>query len=167
MDWLRRFPADVLPGSLKDFIELESEAVKLDDFETTVVPGLLQTEDYAKAIARGWELGPSDDVVEDRTAVRVQRQARLHAEPPLHLHAVIYQPALRAPVGGPETIRAQLLHLVEMAELPNITIQVLREQVGAHPAMGVSFSPPPPRRPLGPGRVHGRPHQGRVRGGRR
>ncbi|SHF63984.1 helix-turn-helix domain-containing protein [Streptoalloteichus hindustanus] len=138
VDWLRRFPADLVPGTLKDYIELEAEATQLDNFETTIVPGLLQTERYAKAIARGWELRPSDDVVEDRTALRVQRQARLQAERPLRLHAVIYEPGLRAPVGGTETMRAQLLHLVEMAELPNVTIQVLRA-IGAHPAMGVSF----------------------------
>jgi len=137
--WFRKYPADVVPGELKDFIELEAEAVKLDNFETIFIPGLLQTEDYAKALARGWDLNLTDEVIETRAAVRMQRQARLHEEPRLELHTVIYEPALRVPVGGRDTMRTQLHHLLDMAQQPNITVQVLREDVGAHPAMGFPF----------------------------
>ncbi|WP_337661730.1 MULTISPECIES: helix-turn-helix domain-containing protein [Actinoalloteichus] len=141
-DWARAYPEDTITGELQDFIELESEASKLENFEAVLIPGLLQTAEYAAAVAAGWDCGvPDDDIaVAHRTEVRVRRQARLHSDKPLLLHAVVHELALRSVIGGSQVMRRQLHHLAASAERPNITLQVLPASAGAHPSFGSTFA---------------------------
>ena len=97
-----------------------------------VVPGLLQTEDYARAINQATMTGLTDDALETRLEVRMQRQAVLAKTDPLEVRAVLDEAALRREVGGKEVMKAQLSHLLELGERPNIIIQVIPFSAGAH-----------------------------------
>ncbi|MFV2019017.1 helix-turn-helix domain-containing protein [Micromonospora sp. LOL_023] len=127
-------------GKYATYIAYESEAVELKNYEPTLVPGLLQTERYARAVnIIGREVDP--DTVNQRVATRLTRQEVLHRQPtPLRLHAVLSEAALRTEVGGPDVLRDQLAHLVTLSELPNVTIQVLRFEAGAHLADSSGFA---------------------------
>jgi len=120
----------------RGFIGMETEAAT--EFEASIVhvPGLLQTEDYMRAVfASGLTTARGD-----RVAARVHRQARLaDAEFPLELVAIVDEAALRKQIGGVEVMRDQLQHLVEKAQLPSVTLQVLRNRDGAHAGMDGSF----------------------------
>jgi transcriptional regulator with XRE-family HTH domain len=127
-------------GKYATYIAYETEAVELKNYEPTLVPGLLQTERYARAVnIIGREVDP--DTVNQRVATRMTRQEVLHRQPtPLRLHAVLSEAALRTEVGGPDVLRDQLAHLVTLSELPNVTIQVLRFEAGAHLADSSGFA---------------------------
>ncbi|WFE23594.1 MULTISPECIES: helix-turn-helix transcriptional regulator [unclassified Solwaraspora] len=127
-------------GKYATYIAYETEAVELKNYEPTLVPGLLQTERYARAVnIIGREVDP--DTVNQRVATRMTRQEVLHRQPtPLRLHAVLSEAALRTEVGGPDVLRDQLSHLVTLSELPNVTIQVLRFEAGAHLADSSGFA---------------------------
>jgi hypothetical protein len=121
-----------LTQKLSTLIAFENEATQLLNWEPILVPGLLQTEDYAHAvISAGWDLEP--DAVEQRVKARLTRQGILTRDKrPLRLWVVISEAVLLCEVGGPDVLRGQLAHLVEMAALPNISIQVLPFAAGAH-----------------------------------
>ncbi|GAB2589916.1 helix-turn-helix transcriptional regulator [Streptomyces capparidis] len=114
------------------FIGLEAEATTLLTYEN-VVPGLLQTRRYAEEINRATVLGLSDDALEQRVDVRMQRQHVVTGPERLELRAVLDESALRRMVGGPEVMREQCNRLLEMAELPNVILQVIPFSAGAHP----------------------------------
>ncbi|MFF9480726.1 helix-turn-helix domain-containing protein [Streptomyces sp. NPDC014733] len=123
------------------YIGLETEAGSLRVYESLVVPGLLQTPRYARAVIPGVlpELPP--DQLEKRTQVRLRRQERVDdPENPLRLWVVLDESALRRVVGGHEVMREQLEHLVEMSALPHVTVQVLPYDTGAHAGMSGTFS---------------------------
>jgi transcriptional regulator with XRE-family HTH domain len=131
---------EALRADFKDFVEDEAEATDVRNVETVLITGLLQNAGYSDALLRSWAPDVSDDVLAERTDLRQQRQARLDdTENPLHLHAILYEVALRLPIGGPDVMRAQLDHLLERAELPNVTIQVLPMSVGAYAGIGTSY----------------------------
>ncbi|MGC4805304.1 helix-turn-helix domain-containing protein [Micromonospora sp. DT233] len=115
-----------------DFIALEAEATGIANFEPSVVPGLLQTADYIRAVMRGGPHTLSDEQVEQRVHLRLDRQQRLTDQDPPILDAIIDEGALLRPVGGPSVMAEQLLHLLKMAELPNITVQVIPLTAGYH-----------------------------------
>lgn len=125
----------VLPPAYRDFISLESQASAMRTLETSVVPGLLQTPEYARAVTRA-ATGGTDDGTDDRidalVAVRLARQEVLRADPPLRFSAVLDEAVLRREVGGPEVMRRQLERLVEAARLPQVTLQVLPFTAGEH-----------------------------------
>ncbi|WP_158632270.1 helix-turn-helix transcriptional regulator [Micromonospora sp. Llam0] len=127
-------------GKYATYIAYETEAVELKNYEPTLVPGLLQTERYAREVnIIGREVDP--DTVNQRVTTRMTRQEVLHRQPtPLRLHAVLSEAALRTEVGGPDVLRDQLAHLVTLNELPNVTIQVLRFEAGAHLADSSGFA---------------------------
>jgi transcriptional regulator with XRE-family HTH domain len=131
--------AKVLPDWLKTFVGLEGLAEAEFIFEPMIVPGQLQTADYATAItAETPRVRP--DHGERVVNFRLARAERLtDPDRPLRLHAVIGEAALRLAVGTPEVRRAQLRHLIEMAALPTVTIQVLRPEDGFHTAMTGKF----------------------------
>jgi hypothetical protein len=135
--WFARYGD--LPTTYSRFIGLESAAVQMRDYEALVVPGLLQTEDYARALVLA---DPSFDSegVNTRVRVRMERQALLTKPDPLTLIAVLDESVIRREIGGPDVIRAQLKHLVEMSELRNVTIQVLPFSGGAYAGMAGSFA---------------------------
>ncbi|GKQ35419.1 helix-turn-helix transcriptional regulator [Streptomyces sp. A012304] len=122
----------VLPPAYRDFISLESQAGAMRTLETTVVPGLLQTPEYARAVTRATVEGVDEDRLDAAVAVRLARQEVLRADPPLRLCAVLDEAVLRREVGGPEVMARQRERLVEAARLPQVTLQVLPFTAGAH-----------------------------------
>lgn len=131
--------AAVVPDWLRTYVGLEGLADSAFAFQPMVIPGLLQTEAYARAItARAPSIRP--DHGERFVGFRVARARRLtDAERPLELHAVITDAALRLAVGTAETRDEQLGHLLAVSELPSVTIQVVRPQDGPHSALGGGF----------------------------
>ncbi|WP_128430476.1 helix-turn-helix domain-containing protein [Streptomyces cyaneus] len=128
----------VLPPTYRDFISLESQASAMRTLETSVVPGLLQTPEYARAVTRAavGSLADEPDAADERldalVAVRLARQDVLHADPPLRLSAVLDEAVLRREIGGPEVMAAQLRRLMESARLPQVRLQVLPFGAGEH-----------------------------------
>jgi hypothetical protein len=131
--------SDVLPQWFRAYVDLEREATLIRAFEAQFVPGLLQTEAYARAVMGG-ALEESAEDIQRRVDLRVARQALLTSPTAPRLWAVIDEAALRRPVGGPEVMREQFDHLVDCSRLTNVTLQVLPYGAGAHPAMVGAFS---------------------------
>ncbi|RAY12533.1 transcriptional regulator [Actinomadura craniellae] len=127
---------DLLPGP---YVQLEAEASLVRTYQPSIVPGLLQTADYARAVVRSADSRISSDEVERRVAARGKRQERLRAEHPLALRALVDEAALRRGAGDPGTTREQMGHLIEMARLPNVSIRVLAFEAGIYPSVGWPF----------------------------
>lgn len=121
---------DLLPPAYRDFISLEAEASDAYTLETTVVPGLLQTPDYARAVTLAALPDLPRPQVDSLVEVRIARQSVLHGERPLRLHAVLDEAALRREVGGPGVMAAQLSHLANLCALPQVELQVLPFSIG-------------------------------------
>jgi transcriptional regulator with XRE-family HTH domain len=127
--WWQRM--DTLTSRYATYIAYEAEALELRNFEPTLIPGLLQTEAYAREVN---SVGRETDgeAIEQRVKARLTRQEVLARKPtPLRLHAIVSEAALQVEVGGPDVLREQLRHIVELAKRPNVTIQVLRFAAGA------------------------------------
>jgi len=122
----------VLPPTYRDFISLESQATGMRTLETSVVPGLLQTPEYARAVTRAAVDGVDEKRLDTLVQVRLTRQGVLRGDPPLQLSAVLDEAVLRRQVGGPEVMARQLDRLMEAARLPQVTLQVLPFSAGAH-----------------------------------
>lgn len=122
----------VLPPTYRDFISLESQASTMRTLETTVVPGLLQTPEYARAVTEAALEGASKERLDTLVEVRLTRQDVLRTEPPLELAAVLDEAVLRREVGGPGVMTRQLNRLVEAARLPHVRLQILPFTAGAH-----------------------------------
>jgi transcriptional regulator with XRE-family HTH domain len=122
----------VLPPTYRDFISLESQASGIRTLETSVVPGLLQTPEYARAVTRAAVDGLEDDKLDALVEVRLARQDVLRADPPLSLRAVLDEAVLHREVGGPEVMARQLQRLLDAARLPQVRLQVLPFAAGAH-----------------------------------
>jgi transcriptional regulator with XRE-family HTH domain len=131
--------ADALPAWFEEYVGLEDGAKSLFTYQNQLVHGLMQTEDYAEAVIRAAQPAASADEVERQLAARATRQALLTAGNPLHVWAVLDEAVLRRLVGGAATMRTQLHRLREIAALPNVTLQVLPFDAGAHASMGTSF----------------------------
>ncbi len=123
------------------YLPLEAEATVVRDFTLTYVPGLLQTADYAREIFRT-ELDPhTEEKLTNLVTVRMVRQRRLAStEDPVELVAILDEAVLHRTVGGTEVMRAQLARLVDAAELPTVTLQVLPRGLGAYPGMSAVFT---------------------------
>ena len=129
------------PSSFDVYIGLEAEAASFRQYSTHMVVGLLQTEDYARALLRAVRVSDSAENVERLLALRMRRQSILERVlQPLDLWVVVDEAALRRPIGGKAVMRAQLEHLIEMSELSNVTIQVLPFERGAHAGLDGSFT---------------------------
>jgi transcriptional regulator with XRE-family HTH domain len=129
--WWHSF-RDVLPNPYEVYIGLEAGAAAIRNFEPVVVPGLLQTEDYARATFRNGPRELDRDEVERRVEVRMARQEVLGRDPRPRLWAVIDEAVIRRVVGGPEVMRGQLQHLTESAEQGKTTLQIVPYRAGAH-----------------------------------
>ena len=132
--------SDVLPQWFRAFVDLEAAATLIRTYEGQFVPGLLQTEDYMRAVVGGGHLDDLPEEAEHRVQLRLGRQTLLERRDAPRLWAVVDEAALRRPVGGPKVMRAQLERLIEASELPNVILQVLPFAAGAHPAMVGAFS---------------------------
>jgi DNA-binding XRE family transcriptional regulator len=131
---------DVLPQWFRAYVDLEQAATLIRAYEGQFVPGLLQTEEYARAVMGG-ALDEAPEDIERRVEVRVARQALLSSPEAPRLWAVIDEAALRRPIGAsPDVMRLQLERLIDATKLPNVTLQVLPFDTGAHPAMVGAFS---------------------------
>ncbi|MEU6368864.1 helix-turn-helix transcriptional regulator [Streptomyces sp. NPDC046931] len=122
----------VLPPAYRDFISLESQASGMRTLETSVVPGLLQTPEYARAVTRAAVGTLEDDKLDALVEVRLARQEVLRADPPLRLSAVLDEAVLRREIGGPGAMARQLDRLLEAARMPHVRLQVLPFAAGAH-----------------------------------
>ncbi|MDQ2707898.1 MAG: helix-turn-helix domain-containing protein [Actinomycetota bacterium] len=130
----------IVPDWFKTFVGLEGLAAEEFVYEPTIIPGLLQIEGYARAVTAG-SPRVRQDHGERFVGFRMARAARLtDAERPLRLHAVVAEAALRLAVGTPELRRDQLRHLLVMAELDGVTIQIVRPEDGLHPALTGHFA---------------------------
>jgi len=132
--------SDVLPAWFEAYVGLEEVATQVRAYEVQFVPGLLQSEDYARAVTL---LGHSDELprdIERRVRLRMARQAVLDKPDPPNVWAVVDEAVLRRPAGSPAVMHGQLKHLLDMAQRPNITIQVMPFQAGGHSAAGGPFS---------------------------
>ncbi|MER5929140.1 helix-turn-helix transcriptional regulator [Streptomyces sp. NPDC002054] len=122
----------LLPQEYRDFISLEAGARSARTVELSVVPGLLQTAAYAKAVTRAALGGLPEPKVDALVDVRLARQSVLRADPPLELSAVLDEAVLRRQIGGPGVMTEQLRHLAAVARLPQVKLQVLPFSVGGH-----------------------------------
>lgn len=136
--WWHRY-ADILPGWFEYYLGLEQASAVVRTYEPYLVPGLLQTEECARAVIRAGHPGASGEELDRRVALRMRRQEVLRQPEAPAVWAVVDEAALRR-LGPPGVARAQLRHLVAVAELPNVTLQAVRFHSGAHPAVGGPFS---------------------------
>ncbi|MFI6760143.1 helix-turn-helix domain-containing protein [Micromonospora sp. NPDC050417] len=127
-----------LPPTYRQYIGLESAAHELQNFETLVVPGLLQTEAYARAMTSEDAFRPTPEAIEQRVAARLERQ-KLITDGTLRLLAVMDEAVLHRQIGGPEVMRAQLAALLDASKRWNVTIQVIPFREGAYASMLSSF----------------------------
>jgi hypothetical protein len=122
--WWRRYH-DLMPGWFDDFVGLEEAATRIQTWEPLYVPGLLQTEEYARGVASHGQPERADDAVDRRVALRMRRQKLLAKPDAPSFWAVIDESVLHRPIGGRKALRAQVAHLLEVTALPNVSVQVL------------------------------------------
>jgi transcriptional regulator with XRE-family HTH domain len=134
--WWHRYQ-DVLPSWFQSYLGLEESAESIRSFDAQFVPGLLQTEDYATAVLL---LGNCSRADTDRLVYLRKERQRRFTSGGLRLWAVIDEVALRRPVGGPELMRGQLRHLLEISNRPGLTIQICPFRTGASYLVPSSFS---------------------------
>jgi transcriptional regulator with XRE-family HTH domain len=132
---------DVLPRWFENYIGLEEAASRIRAYEVQFIPGLLQTEGYARAVTLLGHGGAGEEEVERRVEMRMKRQELLlRPDGAPHLWAVVDEAVVRRPLGGRDVMREQLRHLIERCELPNVTVQVVPFARGGHAAAGGPFS---------------------------
>lgn len=130
---------DTIPPYYADFIGLETDASYIKTWEATIVPGLLQTPEYAKAVMLANPAMISPDKLENFISIRHERQARLEQGTDVRLDAVIWEAVLITTVGSDEVQRGQLSRLLELMDRPNISVQVLPLEAGDKASMSGSF----------------------------
>jgi transcriptional regulator with XRE-family HTH domain len=131
---------DAMGESFRTYVGLEASAATVRTYESECVPGLLQTEDYARAIIRSALSAKTDDAIDKNVAVRMARQSLLTQDQPPALWAVVNEAAIRSLVGGAAVMRAQLDRLLQASHQPNVTLQVMPLSTGAHPGMAGAFT---------------------------
>jgi transcriptional regulator with XRE-family HTH domain len=136
--WLQQYRSE-LPEAYSDYIGFEDEARSISNYESLFIPGLLQIEDYARALLHGTLPYASDEEIENRVAARMERQTLLSREDPPRLWAIMDEAAVRRRVGGHDAMRAQLNRLRDASARPNVTIQVIPFDAGSHPGMDGAF----------------------------
>jgi transcriptional regulator with XRE-family HTH domain len=131
--------SDTIQPQFATYVGLESAASGIRVYEVNLIPGLLQTEDYARTILKAGTMSGSQEDVERQVSLRMARQPVLtRADPPM-LWTVLDEAALRRRVGGTELMRVQLEHVLELSSLKNVAMQVIPFGAGAHPGMGRPF----------------------------
>jgi Domain of unknown function (DUF5753)/Helix-turn-helix domain len=138
-DWWAKY-GDVLPDWFEPYLGLESAATTIRSFHIQFVDSLFQTEDYARAVIRLGQQAGSFGEIEDRVALRLKRQDLLTRQDPSRIWSVMDESVLRRPVGGPDVMRAQLDRLIEVAAMPQVTIQVVPFARSGHAGESGSFA---------------------------
>ncbi len=129
----------VWPTWFREWPSIEREAVSLCSWELAIVPGLLQTSDYARAILHGVLTEATDEDVDDKVSARLQRQEILNRQDPPMLWSVMDEAALRRRIGDAAIMRAQIDHLIEMAKRPKVKILIVPASTGAHRGLTGAF----------------------------
>lgn len=132
--------SDTVPYWVESFLGLEAEASEVWSYQAELVPGLLQTPDYVRAVAAAAQLDSTDADIERSVELRLARQRRLGSDHPPRLRTVLNEAVVRRPVGGRAAMAGQLRHLLDMSERDNITVQVLAFAAGEHVAMTGAFT---------------------------
>ena len=137
--WWAKY-GDVVPGWFEPYLGLEAAAQRIRTFDLQFINGLFQTPAYARAVtAIGLRRTPEDEI-ERRIDIRMKRQELLTTVGAPQVWSVIDEAALRRAVGGPEVMLEQVYHLIKMARLPNVSLQVIPFRAGGHDAAGGSFT---------------------------
>jgi transcriptional regulator with XRE-family HTH domain len=131
---------DILPAWFRTAVGLEEAATLIRAYEPQVIPGLLQTESYIRAITAASFPAATSDYAERTVALRLARQQLLHRASPPGYWVVMDETVLRRPIGGRHVMRDQLTHLIQSAEQPEVTIQVIPFAAGWHPALYGMFN---------------------------
>jgi transcriptional regulator with XRE-family HTH domain len=135
--WWHAYGDSVQPH-FATYLGLESAASEIRIYEVNLIPGLLQTEEYARAVITAGMVNSPRSEIERTVALRMERQQVARSSTP-KVWAVLDEAALRRQVGGPEVMRVQLEYLREMCGMPNVSLQVIPFDGGAHPGMGRPF----------------------------
>jgi transcriptional regulator with XRE-family HTH domain len=130
----------VLREEVVHFISLEDGANSIRSFQTMLIPGFLQTEEYSRALATVFPRPEQPETVDQLVEVRLKRQERVLGTEGIPAHCVLDESVLRRPIGSPETMRDQLLHLLDLSKADNVTIQMLPYSAGAHAGLGGPFT---------------------------
>lgn len=138
--------ADALPEEYQTFIGLEAEAASAAIWAVDIIPGLLQTEDYARQVHLGYQavVPIPPGIIDTRVKVRMIRQQLLVRDPPLELSVVLDESVLYRPIGNPRMMYAQLRHLLQIADLPNVELRVLslsKERLAVNSFTILGFNP--------------------------
>jgi hypothetical protein len=133
--WWHRF-TDLMPDWFSNFVGLEESASLIQNYELLFFPGLLQTEEYIRAVVSHGQPAHHDDQTERRVQLRLQRQKLLFRQGAPRLWAVVDESVLRRPIGGPAALRRQLDHLLDVTRQPNITLQVVPNTMSGYSAEG-------------------------------
>jgi len=137
--WWHRY-TDVLPAWFHSYVGLEAAATLIRTYEIQFVPGLLQTEEYARAVVLLGHRGAPLAEVDRRIHLRMARQQLLTRPGAPRFWAVVDEAVLRRPIGGAKVMRRQLEALMEATELRNVTLQVIPFEAGGHAAAGGAFA---------------------------
>jgi hypothetical protein len=130
----------VLPSWFEAYVGLEEAATQMRSYQVQFIFGLLQTPDYARAVIRLDHPAASSREIDRRVSLRLARQMLLTRPDPPNIWVVLDEAVLRRPLGGAQIMRGQLRHLLEMAERPTVTIQVIPFLAGGHAAAGGPFT---------------------------
>lgn len=128
-----------LPRFFRNFAAIEADVLSRFSYDPLLVPGLLQTEAYARAVFAGHCPPFSEEIVDQHTEARLGRQLLLTRDPMAELSFIVGEEALRNPVGGPEVVRGQWQHLLELGRLRNVEVQVMPAASGFHVGLDGPF----------------------------
>ena len=137
--WWQQY-SDILPRWLELYIGLERAASIIRTYEVQFVHGLMQTEDYARAVILISRAHAPAEEIDRRVSLRMRRQQLLTQPGAPELWAVLDEAALRRPPDGPAVMRTQLEHLLQLTDLPNVTLQIVPFRAGPHAAAGGPFT---------------------------
>ncbi|MFC9973320.1 helix-turn-helix domain-containing protein [Spirillospora sp. NPDC127200] len=138
--WWETYRSDIMPG-FTDYLAFEAEANRYHSYQVQLIPGLLQTEDYARTILQHNPTPRSPEELERILKVRMARQSRLTSiDRSLQVWQIMEEAALRRIVGSPALMHTQLDHLLKAGQLPNVSLQVVPYRAGAHVALDGQFT---------------------------
>jgi transcriptional regulator with XRE-family HTH domain len=138
--WWQSYSSDAVPEWFQVYLGLEAEAAMIREYDAELIPGLFQTEDYYRAFMQAAPPSGDDQTIDRMISVRTARQERLTADGAPEFWVVLNEATIRRVVGSAEVMRRQLERVAELAERPNISVQLLQFRSGAHPAMDGSFT---------------------------
>jgi transcriptional regulator with XRE-family HTH domain len=132
--------SDSIPAYFQSYVGLEEDASSISGYESEYIPGLFQTEEYARAVISAEPTLPPEDELNDTLSIRMKRQERLTSTEPPEMWMVLNEAVIRRHVGGEGVMRRQLQHLLKLSSQNFATIQILTFDSGVHPAMNGGFS---------------------------